>query len=347
MPQSIGSNSRHLARNTGRTDASGVLHGALWLPQRRAAAVAAQGLHASSGGSALHCAPPIHQTPQAGPAAAGFMLRLLRRLLGGLSGGAATRTMSTAAAESLEERLYACLFPGQRYSPSQAALLAGRLREVADSLGGASEGEPEEPASKKRKKEQRGRGAPPPPPAAAARRHPCPRGPAAHPPVSLLSTAARQGAGLLGLPAALRGPGAAVPRPRLRRVCAAGNDRRNDRGALGGPSGVAGANRRLGCWLPPCAAGGTPGAAAAAGHAPAVDDACTGGAVPCPQCQCNQTAPACRGTCLRRCAARGSCQLRPAGRRGGRALHANERSSRPAAGAGGGRRAVAAQRCCR
>lgn len=87
------------------------------------------------------------------------MLAFLRRVLGGLSGAASTRTMSAAAAEGLEERLYACLFPGQRYSPGQAALLAGRLREVADSLARDAERQPEEPAGKKRKKELRGRGA--------------------------------------------------------------------------------------------------------------------------------------------------------------------------------------------
>lgn len=42
----------------------------------------------------------------------------------------------------------------------------------------------------------------------------------------------RQGAGLLGLPAALRGAGAAVPGPRIRRVCAAGAHGGDDRGAL-------------------------------------------------------------------------------------------------------------------
>lgn len=91
------------------------------------------------------------------------MLAFLRRLIGGVSGGAtSTRGMSTAAG-SVEERLYACLFPGERYSPGQAAQLAGRLREVAQSLVVDAEKQPEEPASKKRKKEQRGRGAPPPP----------------------------------------------------------------------------------------------------------------------------------------------------------------------------------------
>lgn len=88
------------------------------------------------------------------------MLAFLRRVLGGFSGAASTRKMSTTASEGLEERLFACLFPGQRYSPGQAALLAGRLREVADSLAMDVQRQPEEPASKKRKKELRGRGVP-------------------------------------------------------------------------------------------------------------------------------------------------------------------------------------------
>lgn len=85
------------------------------------------------------------------------MLAAIRRLFLG-SGSATSRGMASAA-NNEAERLFACLFPGQRYSPDRAAALASRLREVADTLEvQPMADEPEEPLSKKRRKELRGRG---------------------------------------------------------------------------------------------------------------------------------------------------------------------------------------------
>ena len=88
------------------------------------------------------------------------ILRALKRL----ALAATQRTPSTMeSVSSVEEQLYACLFPGRgRYSPQHAAVLAGRLREVADSLGQARQQQvkpDEEPDGKRRRKELRGRGA--------------------------------------------------------------------------------------------------------------------------------------------------------------------------------------------
>ena len=85
------------------------------------------------------------------------MLSAIRRLCLG-AGNAASRGMSSATVTA-EEQLFACLFPGQgRYSPDRAAQLAGKLREVADSLSHSSpqqEEKPRERESKRRRKERR------------------------------------------------------------------------------------------------------------------------------------------------------------------------------------------------
>lgn len=88
------------------------------------------------------------------------MLNALRRWCLGPS-SSSTRAMASEAVGSEAERLFAALFPGQRYSPDQAAALAARLRQAADSLDAqqAPEADADEPLTKKRKKELRGRGA--------------------------------------------------------------------------------------------------------------------------------------------------------------------------------------------
>lgn len=179
----------------------------------------------------------------------------------------------------VEERLFEALFPGEgRYTPDKASQLASRLRETAASLdppqpavAAAAAAPPhrrsgeglEDPDSKRRRKEQRGRGeeadhgfSPKHCPAAQGGHqlhlslfgpaHPRHIPPPTHPPhthpIPALPTR-RQGPGLLRLPAALRGPGAAVPGPRIRRLCEAGQHGRDDRGEaarrqgpLGGPA---------------------------------------------------------------------------------------------------------------
>lgn len=86
------------------------------------------------------------------------MLAAFRRLF--LSGGnSAARSMTSTSGPSLEDTLFACLCPDQgRYGPQHAALLANRLREVAQSLDSTDDNAVEEPAPKKARKEGRNRG---------------------------------------------------------------------------------------------------------------------------------------------------------------------------------------------
>ena len=211
------------------------------------------------------------------------MLNLLRHLCLG-AGNAASRGMSSTAVTA-EEQLFACLFPGQgRYSADRAAQLAGKLREVADSLHTAppqQEEQPRERLSKRARKERRygkgegwrgsggGGGGQPACDLNCSTTY-CPESnliqlcnsnsrfrsaavshrstacgstaaaaaaPTSRPPTSALCPAAtppacpacparppacRPAHRLQHLPEAVRGPGAAVPRAQLWRLCAAG-----------------------------------------------------------------------------------------------------------------------------